>query len=103
MTNAGDGHSFPADSLEQAIVHVMKASASEETALSKMIEIEQELLQQAKKLSANLEEFVAVNESVNDIMRNIIKVQMMTQIKLQYLDELLLRIETPEQNERPVE
>jgi hypothetical protein len=40
-----------------------------------------------------LEEFVSINESVSAIIKNITKVQMMTQIKLQLAEELLQKID----------
>ena len=85
--------------LEQTVANIIKTVASEETALSNILNLESEIIQKAKNVSVNLEEFVSINESVNSIIRNITKVQMMTQIKLQQLEELIQKIENPNENE----
>jgi hypothetical protein len=93
MTNADLKQPVFSGNLKQAVAGIMNAAAAEGTALSGMLDIEHEILDKAKKLSANLEEFVAINESVNSVLKSINKVQLMTQIKLQYLDELLEQID----------
>lgn len=85
--------------LEQAVTDVIKAFAIEETVLSNILNLESEIIQKAKNDSANLEEFVALNESVNSIIRNITKVKIMTQIKLQNLKKLMQTIENLYKNE----
>ncbi|MGE5581250.1 MAG: hypothetical protein ACM3X9_01790 [Bacillota bacterium] len=85
--------------LEQAFKDVIKTVAVEETALSNILNLESDLLQKAKNNSMNLEEFVSINESVNSIMRNITKVQMMTQIKLHFVEELLQKSENLDEND----
>ena len=85
--------------MEQTVANIIKAVASEETALSNILNLESEIIQKAKNVSANLEEFVSINESVNSIIRNITKVQMMTQIKLQQMEELIQKIENLNEND----
>ena len=78
--------------LEQAITVVIKSAAMEETALSNILKLEKTIIQKAKRVSHNIEEFVSINESVNGIIRNITKLQMLMQIKLQDAEELLQKI-----------
>lgn len=85
--------------LEQAVADVIKAVAVEETAFASILNIENEIIQKAKHVSINLEEFVALNESVNGIIRNISKIQLMSQVKLQFLEELLQKIEICDETE----
>ena len=40
-------------------------------------------------------EFIALNESVNNVLKNVVKLQMLTQIKLEQADELFQRIGDP--------
>jgi hypothetical protein len=81
------------DILEQAVTDVMAAVAIEETALSNILNLVSGIIPKAKNNSANLEEFVAINESVNSVIRNITKIQMMTQIKLQRMEALIQKLE----------
>ncbi|HEX3043657.1 MAG TPA: hypothetical protein VHY08_02805 [Bacillota bacterium] len=78
-----------ANFLEQAFSDVLKAVVIEETALSNILNFENDLIKKGKKDAANLEEFVALNESINNMMRNITKVKLLTQIKLQNLRKLI--------------
>jgi hypothetical protein len=87
------------DILQQAVTDVIKAVAIEETALSNILNLESAIIQKAKIDSANLEEFVSINESVNNIIRNITEVQITTQIKLQFVEELLQKIENLNEND----
>jgi hypothetical protein len=84
--------------LEQAVTNVIKAVAIEKTALADILSLESEIIQKAKTDSVNLEEFVAINESVNSIISNINKVQTLTQIKMQHLQNLINQIEDLTQN-----
>jgi hypothetical protein len=79
--------------LEQAVTNVIIAVAIEETVLSNILNLESEIIQKAKKGAVNLEEFVSINGSVNNMIRNIAEVQKMTQIKLQHMEELLHKLE----------
>ncbi len=85
--------------LNQAVTDIIKAVTIEETALSNILNFISDITQQAKNNSANLEEFVSLNESVNSILRNITKVQMMTQMKLQHMGELIQKIESINEND----
>jgi hypothetical protein len=85
--------------LEQAVTDVIKAIGIEETALASILILESDIIQKAKNDSASLEEFVALNESVNSIIREITKVQMMTRIKLQNMKELIHQIENADEDD----
>lgn len=86
-------HSKGPDILNRAVHEVIKAIRIEEAALSGMVSWERELMQKAKSSAMSLEEFVAANASVNQVLRNIGKLQMLTQLKLQCVEDLLLKLE----------
>lgn len=77
------------DSLEQVLNDVIESIAEEEIALSKILDFEGEIIQEAKKGARNIKDFVSVNESVNSIIENVIRLQKLTQVKLEFADELL--------------
>jgi len=85
--------------LDQAVTEVIKAVAIEETVLANILNLESDIIQKAKNGAANLEEFVSLNESVNIIIRDITKVQKITQIKLQHIKELIQKIENVAEND----
>jgi len=79
-------------SLEQALNDIIKSIAEEEVAFSKIINFEDEIIQKAKKGARNIKDFVSVNESVNSIIENVIRLQKLTQVKLEFAEELLQSI-----------
>jgi hypothetical protein len=79
--------------LEQAIMDVIKSIATEESALSAILNLEGAILQKAKNITGNIDEFVAVNESVNRLIQNATRLQMLMQINLQYAEEILQQID----------
>ncbi len=79
--------------LKEAVANVIKATAIEETALSNIHILVRDIIPKAKKNSANLEQFVSIDESVNNIIRNVAKVQRMTQIILKHMEKLIRKIE----------
>ena len=87
--------------LEKAITDVINSAAMEETVLKNILDLERDIIQRAHNTAGNIEEFVSVNESVNRILRNITKLQMLMQIKLQYAEELLQSIKTFEERDKP--
>ncbi len=78
--------------LERAVANVIKAVTIEEAALASILNFENDIIQQAKDTSINLEEFVTINESVNGIIGTITKLQTMTQFNLQHIEELVQKI-----------
>lgn len=81
------------DGLRRAVHEVIKAIQVEEAALSNLLSWEKELFQKVKGSALNLGEFITANESVCNVMRNMAKLQMMTQLKLHFVEELLLKLE----------
>ena len=79
--------------LEEALKNIVKSIKDEETAVTYILNLEKEIIQKAKSSARNVDEFVSVNESVNSVINNLIKLQMMMQIKLKYIEELLENIE----------
>ena len=79
--------------LEETLKDIVKSIIDEETAVTHILNLEKEIIQKAKSSARNVDEFVSVNESVNSVINNLIKLQMMMQIKLKYIEELLENIE----------
>jgi hypothetical protein len=77
---------------EQALENVFKSIALEEEALSKILNLEKEIVGKLKNDPRNMEEFIAFNESVNNVLKNVVKLQMLMQIKLEQADGLFHRI-----------
>jgi hypothetical protein len=75
-------------SLEQAFNDIIKSITAEELALSTILNFEGEIIQKARKGARNIKEFIAVNESANSIIENVIKLQKLTQDKLEFVEDL---------------
>ena len=85
--------------MEQTVAEVIKAINLEETALLNIFNLQNDLAQKAKTDSFNLEEFIAINKSVNRIVDNIREVQTMIQTKLQLAVDLLQKLESFDEEE----
>lgn len=72
----------------QAIADIIESIALEETGLAHIINAEGEKIQKALCLSKDIDDLVAVNESVKDTLVNIIKLQMLLQFKLEEVGKL---------------
>lgn len=81
------------DILEQAVTNIMKAVTIEETALSNILNLANDITQQAKNGSASLDEFVSLSKSVNCVLHNIARVQRMTQMKLRSMKKIIQTME----------
>lgn len=79
-------------SMEQALNDIIRSIAEEEIALSNILNAESEIIQRARKGARNIRDFVSVNESVNSIIENVIKLQKLTKVKLEFVEELLQSI-----------
>ncbi|MBP2642745.1 MAG: hypothetical protein H6Q67_632 [Firmicutes bacterium] len=75
--------------LEQALNDIVRSITEEEVAISKILNFEGEIIQKAKKGARNIKSFISVNESVNSVIENVIKLQKVTQDKLEFVEELL--------------
>jgi len=78
-------------SLETVITNVIESLALEETALSVILVSEGEILLETAKISDNINEFIAINESVNNIVKNVFKLQIMLQFQLDNAEHMLER------------
>ena len=78
--------------LEQALNDIIKSIAEEEIALSKILDFEGEIIQKARKDARNIKDFISVNDSVNSVIENVIRLQKLTQVKLDFAEELLQNI-----------
>lgn len=83
---------IPSVSLEQAITDVINSIAMEESALSNILNAEGEIIQKAKNMACNTDDFVSVNESVSSVIKNIVRLQMLIQFKLEDAGRLLQRL-----------
>jgi len=76
-------------SLEQAITDIIESLALEETALSEILNSESEIVLKTNKISNNIDDYIAVNESVNSIIKNVFRLQMMLQFELDNAEFIL--------------
>ena len=93
MLTSSSNTPLPSVSLEQALTDIIKSIASEETTLSSILNLEREMIEKAKSGTRNIGEFISINESINSIIKNVIKLQMLTQIKLEYAEELFEKMD----------
>ena len=80
-------------SLEQAISDVIESLAVEGTALSSILNSEGEFVSKTAHISNNIDDYIAVNESVNSIIKNVFRLQMLMQFELDNTEEMLQKIE----------
>ena len=69
-------------SLEQAITNIIESIALEENALSEILNSESEIVLKTNKISNNIDDFKAVNESVNNVIKSVLRLQMKLQFEL---------------------
>jgi hypothetical protein len=81
--------SIPIIDTEQALADIMESIAMKDTALSRILNAEGEMLQKATRISGNTDTFINVNESVNSVMRNVTRLQMLLQFELENVEALL--------------
>jgi len=93
MSESNNKASISNISLEAAITNVIQSLALERTALSVILVSEGEILLETAKISNNIEDFLSVNESVNNIVKNVFKLQMMLQFQLDNTEMLLQKAE----------
>ena len=85
--------SIPIIDTEQALADIMESIAMKDTALSRILNAEGEMLQKATRISGNTDTFINVNESVNSVMRNVTRLQMLLQFELENVEALLRAVE----------
>ncbi|AUS97940.1 hypothetical protein CDQ84_00705 [Clostridium thermosuccinogenes] len=85
--------SIPIIDTEQALADIMESIAMKDTALSRILNAEGEMLQKATRISGNTDAFINVNESVNSVMRNVTRLQMLLQFELENVEALLRAVE----------
>ena len=83
---------IPSISLEQAVTDIVSSIAMEEAALSNILNSEGEIVQIAKKVACDVNDLVSVNESVSSVIKNIARLQMLLQFKLEDAEKLLHKI-----------
>ncbi|PNT94230.1 hypothetical protein CDQ83_12350 [Clostridium thermosuccinogenes] len=85
--------SIPIIDTEQALADIMESIAMKDAALSRILNAEGEMLQKATRISGNTDTFINVNESVNSVMRNVTRLQMLLQFELENVEALLRAVE----------
>ncbi len=73
----------PFISQEQALTNIIDSISREEDAIAGILSAEGELIQKTKASAGNLGEYAALNISVNDLMKNLVRLQMLLQLKLE--------------------
>jgi len=84
---------LPPVKLEQALTDIIESIAMEDNALSSLIDSESEAVNNANKLGCDMCEFIALNESVNSLIKCVFRLQILLQFELEDACELLQRIE----------
>jgi hypothetical protein len=90
---------LPSVALEQALADIIESIAVEETALSNILHSEGEVLHKTKKVSGDIGAFIYVNESVNCIIKNVVRLQMLMQFMLEDAEGLLQKIGDVDEND----
>jgi hypothetical protein len=85
--------SLPKVQLEQALSDIIESIAMEDTALSNLINSESEVVNKVNKLKCNMYEYIAINQSVNNLMKCIARLQILLQFELEDANELLQKID----------
>jgi hypothetical protein len=87
---------IPPVKLQQALSDIIESIAMEDTALSNLINSESGVVDKVNKLKCDMYEYIAINESVNNMMKCIARLQMLLQFELEDANELLQRVENLE-------
>lgn len=74
---------------KQALDNIINAISLEQVALNSILDTEKDLLQKAFGQCNNMFEFLSVNDSVNNVVKNIVRLQTLTQLKLDDASDLL--------------
>lgn len=85
--------------LEQAISNIIDSISMEDAALSNLINTESEMFKKASKLQCNMNEYITMNESVNNLMKCVTRLQMLLQFELEDAQELLQKIDFSNDND----
>lgn len=83
MLDSMSGNHLPYVSLEQALINIIDSISMEEAAISGIMRAEGALIQKTKCFADSVENFVALNISVNDMMKNLVRLQLLLQLKLE--------------------
>lgn len=89
MLDSVSGIPLPYISLEQAVTNIIESISKEEAAVANILNSESEVVQKVKEYSDDVEDFICLNKSVNDIIKNVVRLQMLLQIKLEEARTLL--------------
>lgn len=79
-------------SLEQAITDIIESLAIEGISLSNILDSESEIIIKAKSISKNIDDYVSVNQSVNNVIKNVFRLQLLMQFELDSAEDLLEKI-----------
>ncbi len=74
---------------KKSICNVIDSIADEEIAIAHILKAESEKIKKAVHLACDVKELVVVNESVGETLKDIIKLQMLLQFKLEEANKAL--------------
>lgn len=72
----------------QAVTDIIESIALEETGLAHIINTESEKLQRGIALATNIDELISLNSSVKDTLKDVIKIQILLQFKLEEIAKI---------------
>jgi len=82
---------IPSTALQQALNDIINIISIEDGALCSLINIEEEMLKSIRLDTHSITEIVTINESVNCIIKNVSRLQLLLQFKLEDTKNLLLK------------
>lgn len=85
--------------LKQSAKNILNSIAVEDNTLSDILDLEGDIIRKARRGSDNLNDFVAVNESVNKVVKNLNKMQMLLQYKHENAGDIMQKFENFRQND----
>lgn len=99
MLDSMSGNHLPYVSLEQALTNIIDSISMEEVAISGILSAEGEIIQKAKSFADNVDDYVALNISVNEMMKNLVRLQMLLQIKLEEAQRFIHKVDDSDEFE----
>lgn len=80
---------LPKTDYKEALSDIISSISAESKALGNIIDSEGELLKKISELSSDIDEIKAANESVSNVIKNVVWLQMLLQLKLEDTEELM--------------
>ncbi len=74
---------FSCVSLDQALKNIIDSISREEAAIANLIDAESHLLNNLKAATGNINDCFYINSSISDIIKNLVRMQLLLQQKLE--------------------